>query len=107
MRDGRVAAPAVELAAGVDADDVAFRSTRLPGMPCTTSSLTEMQVTAGKGTLPGTPLNSGMALLLDEELLDGGVDFAGGDARPHQRRGDLVGLPDQQAGLAHLRDFTR
>ncbi len=37
------------------------RSTRGPGIPCTTSSLTEIQVTAGKGTLPGTPLNSGMA----------------------------------------------
>src|SRR5687768_16812510 len=34
---------------------------RCPGMPCTTSSLTEMQQTAGKGTLPGTPLKSGVA----------------------------------------------
>ena len=30
-------------------------------MPWTTSSFTEMQQTAGKGTLPGTPLNSATA----------------------------------------------
>ena len=30
-------------------------------MPWTTSSLIEMQVVAGKGTVPGTPLNSGTA----------------------------------------------
>ncbi len=30
-------------------------------MPWTTSSLIEMQVTAGKGTVPGTPLNNGSA----------------------------------------------
>ena len=37
-------------------------SCRVPGIPWTTSSLTEMQVVAGKGTVPGTPLNSGTAL---------------------------------------------
>ena len=82
-------------------------STRLPGMPCTTSSLTEMHVTAGNGTLPGTPLNSGMASCSLEELFDRGVDLAGRDARADQRRGDLMGLPDQQPGLAHLGDFAR
>ena len=30
-------------------------------MPCTTSSLTDIQVTAGNGTRPGTPLNNGTA----------------------------------------------
>jgi hypothetical protein len=37
------------------------RRTRGPGMPWTTSSLTEMQQTDGNGTLPGTPLKSGTA----------------------------------------------
>ena len=60
--------------------------TRGPGMPCTTSSLTEMQATAGKGTLPGTPLNSGIGVVLGEELLDRGVDFAGRDAGLDQVR---------------------
>ena len=51
--DGRVAAPAVEPAAGVDADDVAFHE-RLDcsGMPWTTSSLTLVQVAAGNGGRP-------------------------------------------------------
>ena len=35
--------------------------TRSPGMPCTTSSLTEMQLAAGNGTLPRTPLNKASA----------------------------------------------
>ena len=35
---------------------------RGPGMPWTTSSLIEMQVEAGKGTVPGKPLNSGSAV---------------------------------------------
>ena len=83
------------------------RNTRRPGNAVHHFSLTEMQVTAGKGTLPGTPLNSGMALMLVEKLLDRGVDLAGGDAGLDQLGGDLVSLPDQQAGLAHLGDFTR
>ena len=31
-----------------------------PGMPCTTSAPIEMQVAAGKGTRPGTPLKRGV-----------------------------------------------
>ena len=106
----RVAAPAVQLAAGVDADDVSFDAAcRGPGIPWTTSSLTDMQVTAGNGTRAGHALEQRhRAPLLGEKL-----------ARPPRRsrpwsrpgrtieRGQLMGLPDQQAGLAHQGDFTR
>ena len=39
----------------------AGRTCRGPGIPCTPSSFTEIQHTAGKGTLPGTPLNRATA----------------------------------------------
>ena len=66
-----------------------------------------MQVDGRKGHFAGHALEQRNGIALDEEFVDGRVDFAGRDARPHQCRGNLVGLPDQQAGLSHLRDFTR
>ena len=80
-------------------------SFRRPGMPCTTSSLIEIQVTAGKGTLPGTPLNSGTAASLVKKILHGGIDLGGGHPGPKHERGQLMRLPDQQPGLAHQGDF--
>ena len=78
-------------------------SFRGPGIPWTTSSLIEMHVDAGKGTLPGTPLNSGIAWC-SSKTVDRGVDLRGGHARAEHRRGQLVRLPHQQPRLAHQLD---
>lgn len=47
--DRGVAGPAVEFGPAVDADQVAVAQAVVVGMPCTTASLTEAQITAGKG----------------------------------------------------------
>ena len=82
-------------------------SFRRPGMPCTTSSLIEMQVTAGKGTGPGTPLNSGSAWCSAKKPSTAASISA---VVTPGRSSDLatwMRFPDQQAGLAHLGDFSR
>ena len=77
-------------------------------MPCTTSSLTEMQVDGGKGHLvAGHALEQRHGVVLGEKVLDRRVDLAASSRRADHAADQLVGLPDQQAGLAHLGHFSR
>ena len=106
--DRRVAAPAVELAAGVDADDVSFHQLPRAGN-AVDDFFVDRDAGHGResGTVPGTPLNSGSALCSAKNRSIDRVDLGRGHARPDHRRDKLMRLPDQQPGLAHLGDFSR
>ena len=94
---GRVAAPALRRCSRCRCSPRRpARSTRGPGIPCTTSSLTEMQQTAGKGTLPGTPLNSGTAPCSAKNSSTAESISRGGHPRPDHRLGELMGTPDHE-----------
>ena len=77
-------------------------------MPWTTSSLIEMQVTAGKGGLPrhavGIVHKQRLGAELGKQLFHRGVDL--GVVTPGRTigAGDLVGLPDDQPGLRRITD---
>ena len=106
QRDGRIAAPAGQLAAGVDADDVPFVQDARAGNAVHHFVVDRNAGHGGEGDLARHPLNSGIASCSSKELFDRRVDFAGGHAGLDQAAGDLMGLPDQQAGLAKLGDFA-
>ena len=101
QRPRGVAVVAVDDRAAVDADDVALLQDRLPGMPWTTSSLTDVQSVFGIAPVaheaPAGAPRRRISRLGDP------VELLGRDARSHGLLDDVERLEDDARGLLELR----
>ena len=110
ISDGRIAAPAVEPAARVDADDIAFDE-----RPMGRNAVNDFFVDAGAGGGGKRRAAAVLMRIVFEQRLgaaeakvlgDDGVDLGRGHAGRDDLAHELMRLPDADAGLAHQGDFA-
>jgi hypothetical protein len=106
MRDGRVTAPATDAAPRVDADDVSRSQHARAGNAVHDLVVDRDAACCWKRNLPRHSLEQRDRVVLREKLIDGPIDFTGGDTRLDQRPGNLMRPPDNEAGPPHQGNFT-
>ena len=102
-----VGAPAVELAAGVDADDVAFLEHAAAGDAVHHFVVDRHAADGGKGRFARHAFEERNGVALGEVAFDGGIDACVVTPGRNQRADEAMGAPIDDARLAHLRQLAR